>query len=260
MATSPRFIWHDLMASDVEAAKRFYGELFGWKFKSEGKEQGYEHIFAGEQGIGGVLKNDPKFGAPPHWLAYVSVDDVDAAVAIAIKNGGKQYHKETIPEVGTFAVVADPTGAVFSPFHHTGKNAGKPEPDGPPGMYHFCWDELLTSDPEKAAKFYAQVFGWGVESMDMGAMGQYRLLKRPGTKDQKGNPRNAGGVMGLPPGVPHPFWVNYVGVPDCDATAKKAERLGGKVMMPGTDIPDVGRFAALLDPQMVPISILQPKM
>lgn len=148
---------------------------------------------------------------------------------------------------------------MFAPFHYTGKDAGKPEPNGP-AMWTFCWDELLTSDPDKAAKFYAQVFGWGVESMDMSGFGKYTLLKRKGTKDQMGAEKNAGGVMQLPPGVPHPFWVGYVAVPDCDGTAKKAERLGGKVMMPGTDIPDVGRFAALLDPQMVPISILQPKM
>src|SRR5579864_8942073 len=113
MSTNPRFVWHDLMAADVERAKSFYGELFGWKFKKGEGDPTYEHIYAGEVGIGGVMKNDPKWGAPPHWLGYVTSDDVDASVAAATKAGGKvMAPKMDIPTVGQFAVVMDPTGGV----------------------------------------------------------------------------------------------------------------------------------------------------
>src|SRR5258706_5751524 len=75
-----KFVWHDLMAADVEAAKSFYGELFGWRFE-RGENGPYEHISAGDKMIGGMMKQEPAHGAPPHWIGYISVDDVDAAVA-----------------------------------------------------------------------------------------------------------------------------------------------------------------------------------
>jgi predicted enzyme related to lactoylglutathione lyase len=253
-------MWHDLMASDVEGAKRFYGELFGWRFKKgEGKDP-YEHIMVGETGIGGMMKLDPKHGAPPHWLGYVTVDNVDACANLVKQHGGKVVApKVSIPDTGEFCVAVDPQGGAFSPFHYTGKDANKPESNEMPGMYHFCWDELLTSDPDAAAKFYSGVFGWGAESMDMPGFGKYTLLKRKGTKDAQGMEKNAGGVMKLPPGVPHTFWLCYVAVPDCDQVAEKAKKQGATVTMQPMDIPNVGRFATMLDPQHVAFAVLAPK-
>jgi predicted enzyme related to lactoylglutathione lyase len=242
------------MAADVEGAKKFYGELFGWRFKRD--QNDYEHINAGDIGIGGVMKN-PQAGAPPHWLGYIAVDDVDKTVAVIQKNGGKVHMaKMDIPEVGQFAITADPHGAVFSPMHYIGKDANKPEPDKP-GIWTFCWDELLTPDPDAAAKFYATVFGWGVEKLEMPGM-EYTLLKRKGVKDSMGHERNAGGVMKMMPGVPHPFWMAYVAVDNADESVAKAKRLGASVVVPPTDIPNVGRFACLMDPQQAAISVLQP--
>ena len=148
---------------------------------------------------------------------------------------------------------------MFSPFHHTGKDAGKPASSARPAPWTFCWDELLTADPDKASKFYSAVFGWDIETMEMPNFGTYTLLKRKGVKDETGADKNAGGIMKLPPSVPHPFWLAYVAVPDCDAVVAKATKLGGVVPMPPMDIPDVGRIATILDPQQVPIAVLAPK-
>jgi predicted enzyme related to lactoylglutathione lyase len=256
MSTKSRFVWHDLMAADVEGAKSFYGELFGWKFKRG--ESGYEHVMLGEEAIGGVMKLDPHHGAPPHWLGYVSVDDVAAAVGATTQNGGKVYVPKTeIQNVGQFAIVADPTGATFSPFLYTGKDGLAPEPGDRPAPYTFCWDELLTSDPEAAVRFYSTVFGWGVERMEMPEL-TYTLLKRTGVKDAKGSDKNAGGVMKRPPGVPVSFWLTYVAVPNADTTVEKAKRLGATITTPPTDIPNVGRFATLLDREHAAFAILAP--
>jgi predicted enzyme related to lactoylglutathione lyase len=157
-----------------------------------------------------------------------------------------------IPEVGQFAFTADPYGAAFAPMHYVGKDAGKPEPERP-GMWTFCWDELSTPDPEAAARFYASVFGWGSETMDMGGGMKYTLLKRQGARD-------AGGIMKMMPGTPHPFWMAYVSVEKADATTEKAKRLGATVIVPPTDIPNVGRFACYMDPQHAAIAVLQPKL
>src|SRR2546423_15532262 len=162
MGGNARFVWHDFRAADVGGAKRFYGDLFGWSSKPG--DHDYEHIEVAGVPIGGIMKLDPKHGAPSHWVGYVSVDNVDAAIATVTQNGGKVHvPKMDIPNVGQFAICADAQGAVFSPFHYTGKDAGKPESNTPPGGYHFCWDELLTPDLDEAARFYSTLFGWSAE-------------------------------------------------------------------------------------------------
>ena len=255
MGGSSKFVWHDFYAADLAAAKRFYGELFGWTFKPG--DHGYEHIVSGEQPIGGMMKLEPQMGgAPPHWIGYVSVDDVDRAVAAVTQGGGKMFVKEAIPNVGEFAVCADAQGAVFSPFKPA--RAAGPESNEWPRPYTFCWDELMTSDPDAAARFYPSVFGWGAEHMEMPGFGRYTLFKRTGVKDQMGADKNAGGMMKLPPGVPRPFWMTYVAVENADKTVEKAKKLGATITTPPMDIPEVGRFATMLDPQHAPVAVLAP--
>jgi predicted enzyme related to lactoylglutathione lyase len=260
MSAKSRFVWHDLNTKDVEGAKRFYGELFNWKFEKSDNGP-YLHIQAGEHMIGGVRQMEASEKMPTAWLGYVGVDDVAATVGAVTKNGGKiLMPMQSMPEVGTFAVVADPTGAVFSPWKSARAGEDR-EPTGKPGVHTFCWDELLTSDAERGARFYSAVFGWGVEKMDMGAMGTYTLLKRTGLKDEMGADKNAAGVMQSPPNAPHPpFWLAYVAVQDAARTVEHAKRLGATVMAPPTQIPDVGTFSVLLDAQKAAFAILQPKM
>lgn len=251
-----KFVWHDLMTRDVAAAKRFYGEWFGWRFVAG--ERGYEHIFAGDTGIGGIVHFADQDGSPPFWLGYVIVDDVDATTDAAKRLGGEaRVRKVTIPNVGDFAIVADPHGAVFGPFYHP-KSMGMPEPNELPKPYTFCWNELLTSDPDAAARFYGALFGWGVEHVEMPGFGRYSLFKRVGVKDAEGADQDAAGMMKMPPGVPHPFWLAYVAVPDADAAVDKAKRLGAFVPMAPMDVAGVGRFATIIDPQQAAIAVLAP--
>jgi hypothetical protein len=88
----------------------------------------------------------------------------------------------------------------------------------------------------------------------------YTLLDRPGVTNPMGQPASAGGVMKSPPGVPHSFWLAYVGVDDCDKVTERATRNGATVQAPPMDIPNVGRFSVWLDPQGAGIAVLQPRM
>ena len=111
------------------------------------------------------------------------------------------------------------------------------------------WTELMTTNPAAATEFYGQLFGWKFETMNMGT--PYSVLKVGESA--------IGGVMGMPPGAPPgmpPAWVTYVTVADVDALAVKVTELGGKVMMPPTDIPTVGRFAVIQDPQGAVINMI----
>ncbi len=254
-----RFVWHDLSTKDSEGSKKFYGEIFNWKFDASDNGP-YWHIRAGDEMIGGVRQMSDEEHQPTSWLGYIVVDDVAATVASITSAGGKVFAPTTkMDNVGTFAVTADPTGAVFAPWKSArpGEDAEK---IAMPKPFSFCWDELVTTDPKAAVAFYEKVFGWKGRAVDMGGGMTYTLLDRPGVKNAKGDQQSAGGAMQSPPGLPHSFWIAYVGVDDCDSVSARAERLGAKVMVPPTDIPNVGRFACWSDPQGATIAVLQPRM
>jgi uncharacterized protein len=117
----------------------------------------------------------------------------------------------------------------------------------------FSWSELMTSDPTAAAEFYGQLFGWIAK--DMGeAMGGYRVINV--------GESGVGGITGFPPGSPPmpPHWGSYVTVDNLEATLAKCGSLGGKTLMPGMDIPNVGRMAVIQDPQGAVLSVIQYAM
>jgi len=254
-----RFVWHDLNTRDVEGAKKFYGEMFNWTFS--GSESGpYIHISAGAQMIGGMREMSAQEPGPPSWLGYVGVDDVAACVSTIQGAGGRVYMPPTtIPDAGTFAVTADPTGGVFAPWK-SARPGEDDEPAGMPGPFTFVWDELVSTDTAKAAAFYQKVFGWKPRAVDMGGGMIYTLFDREGTDNGRGEPKGAGGMMANPPGVQQSFWLAYVGVDNTDKLCERASKLGGNVMVPATDIPNVGRFACVSDPQGASIAVLQPQM
>src|SRR5438874_1426659 len=164
--TKHRFVWHDLNTKDLDGSKKFYGEVFNWKFEASAGSP-YLHIKAGDAMIGGVRKMEANEPQPPSWLGYVAVDDVAKTVATITAAGGKTYMPTTkLDNVGTFAVTADPTGAVFAPW--TSARAGEDvEHIAMPKPFTFCWDELMTTDPAAAGAFYDRVFGWKPRPVEM---------------------------------------------------------------------------------------------
>ena len=111
--------------------------------------------------------------------------------------------------------------------------------------------ELITRDPKAAESFYKQLFGWSSKVGTDGGV-EYRELGNAG--------RQQAGIMALRPemGNMPPAWTPYFGVENCDAAAAKATQLGGRVYVQPTDIPKVGRFAVLADPQGAVFDVYQP--
>ncbi len=116
----------------------------------------------------------------------------------------------------------------------------------------FCWAELGTTDAKKAKAFYTKLFGWRTDDKDMGEMGTYTLLKL-GEHDVGGLYELSGPMF---QGVPS-HWMHYVSVADVDAVAGKVGKLGGKVVSPPMDIPDVGRMAVLEDAEGAKFSLFK---
>jgi len=247
---SGRFVWHDLISTDPDASQAFYSALFGWDIQDVPMEGigTYRMISAAGEGQGGI-EPVAQEGIPSHWLAYVTVDDVDAAATAAKDTGGTIHLEPTdIPNIGRFSIIADPSGAIIAPFRST--NAAQPETEPKPSQ--FCWDELLSTNAEACGPFYSNLLPWRQESMTMptgpdGGEFTYHLFKRgsegDGTKD-------GAGMLPMPAeaGVPS-HWLPYILVEDVDASCEKAQSLGATVYKAPDDIPNVGRFAVLGDPQ-----------
>lgn len=117
----------------------------------------------------------------------------------------------------------------------------------------FSWNELLTADPERAATFYGELFGWSFDRQEYDGVGTYRVAKTPdGTA--------VGGIMAFPPDTPKqvpPHWAGYVTVDSVDDTIAKALELGGSVLVPAMDVPGVGRMAVLRDPTGAAINVIR---
>jgi predicted enzyme related to lactoylglutathione lyase len=112
------FCWDELHTKDLDAAKKFYGSLFGWTGKGGGEgAMEYWHWQSSGKDIGGMTSHMGGPNVPPHWLAYIAVSDVDAITKKVETLGGAVIMPAMeIAKVGRFSVVKDPTGAVFSPF------------------------------------------------------------------------------------------------------------------------------------------------
>jgi len=243
-----KFIWFEHVSNDLQKARAFYEPLFGWHAESMPLgDEPYHMLLNGEQGIGGLTK--AQAGEQSHWISYMSVADVDAGVKAATAAGAKVTMPPTdFAPVGRGAGLTDPTGAAFCLWTSTKGD----EADGDVPVGGFVWNELSTTDAKKALAFYEKAFGYSHDTMEMGGeIGQYHILK---TADDKGR----GGVF--QPASPMPtMWLPYVHVADCDASVAKAQKLGAQqVVVPPSDIPGVGRFAVVIDPQGAPIAMLKP--
>jgi uncharacterized protein len=115
----------------------------------------------------------------------------------------------------------------------------------------FLWHELMTTDPKSAEDFYTKVVGWTTQAWQ----------QDPNYKMWKSGDRSTGGLMAqrVVGGVgPTPQWFCYIGTPDVDTTVKQATVFGGKIMRPAMDLPNIGRFAFLADPQGAPFAVFTP--
>ena len=238
------FCWIELSTTDQNAAKSFYGSLFGWApkdfpmgpndfytmFQLEGRDTGAAYTMRPEQRSQGV---------PPHWMIYISVESADDAASRAAQLGGKVVAPPCdVYDAGRMAVVQDPTRAVFA-LWQSKRNTGLGIA-GVPGT--LCWADLITPDAERAKSFYAGLLGWTITKGENDPSGYLHI---------KNGEEFIGGIPPSrfsPPNTP-PHWLAYFYVANCDETAAKCSQLGGKTLMAPMTIERVGRMAILADPQ-----------
>lgn len=242
------FCWIELATPDRRASQQFYTSLFGWTPNEVPMGEGEPYILLEKNGrnVGALYQTTPQSTeVPAGWLSYVAVDSADDAAQRA-KDLGASVMQEPfdVMDLGRMAVIQDAQGAVFAVWQAKGHpGIGIRDEAGT-----LCWNELMTTDVEASQKFYKALFGW-------------ELKITPGYTEAHVGGRAVGGMMQIAPemhGMPS-NWKPYFMVEDTDASFANAKSLGVNDTYGPMDIPDVGRFAVLIDPQGASFAIITMK-
>ncbi len=239
-----RFLWYELVTTDMEAAKAFYAEVVGWGTQDASMPgMAYTLFTAGEASVSGLMglpEDARKSGLRPSWLGYVGVDDVDAA-ADRIKQLGGAVHvpPKDIPNISRFSVAVDPQMATIALFKWLSPGREQTAELDAPGRVG--WHELFAADWEKAWAFYGELFGWRKADADSGAAGTYQLFSAGG--------QTIGGMFTKPAMVPVPFWLYYFNIGDIDVAMKRVKAGSGQILNGPIEVPGDRWIVQCTDPQ-----------
>jgi uncharacterized protein len=239
-----KFIWHDLMTPDLDAAQTFYSKVIDWDIVDSGMPGGnYRLCNVGKNGVGGMMCFRPEDdkSVPPFWSGYIHTPDVGAAAQHAVKLGGKIFKEpQTVPDVVEFAILTDPSGAMFNIMRPIPKGDAPKFAPGTPGT--MGWNELLSSNWQEAWEFYHAMFGWQkMEAVEMGPMGTYQTFGLDGV--------SFGGMMNKRAEMPMAFWNYYWNVGSCAASVETLKAAGGSVMFGPMEVPGGSWIVNATDPQ-----------
>lgn len=243
------FCWPELATTDLAAAKAYHAALFGWTCQDMPTAVGTYTVFKKDGlDVAGAYQMPPGHEVPPHWNSYVKVASADAACVKAVELGAKLLSGPfDVAQVGRMGFFEDPFGArlaLWESKEHEGAAAF-----GAPGT--LCWTELGTRNTSGSRDFYAALFGW--RAVTKPACGE------PYTEFYLGDAA-VGGMMALEgpemAEVP-PAWLPYIAVGDLAAAVASVQGQGGALLLPPTEVPEVGRFAVARDPQGAVLSLIQ---
>jgi uncharacterized protein len=239
-----RFIWYELLTTDVEAARVFYTAVVGWGTRdASAPGMPYTLFTAADASVCGLmsLSDDARrMGAVPSWMGYVGVDDVDAMADRVQRLGGVVHVPPTdIPDVSRFSIVADPQMATLALFK--GFRAAQEPPSEPRTSGRVGWHELFAADWETAWAFYRELFSWQKADTDTGAMGTYQLFSAGG--------ETIGGMFTKPAAVPVPFWLYYFNVVDIDIAMRQVKAGRGAILNGPIEVPGDRWILQCADPQ-----------
>ncbi|HEX9852321.1 MAG TPA: VOC family protein, partial [Woeseiaceae bacterium] len=201
-----KVVWNDLITEDIDAARRFYGELFGWSFEEATGpgRRGYALARSGDVYVAGFVPVDAPAdgGKLSRWLPYLSVADVDRAVTSGVDAGARVAVAARNVSLGRVAAMIDPEGAVIGVARSSVGDPDDKTTAAAPGRV--VWTELLSNDSGVAAAFYRSMVGYEVRNVERRG-GTYTLLGNGGA--------DRAGILKNPTDDWDPVWLTYFGVP-----------------------------------------------
>lgn len=247
------FCYVELASPDPDASGRFYGSLFGWERNDQdtGEHGVYTQFQLAGRIAGAMHKLMPEQEAQnvsPHWALYIAVADVEAATSKASELGGNVLMGPMdVMDAGRMTVLSDPQGATFC-LWEAKAHAGIQVRDE---VNALCWSELMATDTAAATNFYGGLLGWEPHTSDTEGMRDYTSFMAAGAP--------TAGLMAIPSEMDPipPNWLAYFQAADCARTEAQAVGLGASALVPTTDIPDIGRFAVIQDPQGAVFGLFQ---
>jgi predicted enzyme related to lactoylglutathione lyase len=238
-----RFVWYELMTTDMAAAKAFYASVVGWDAQDAAlPDYSYALFTAASAPLGGLMElpqEARKMGATPRWMGYVGVDDVDAATGRIGRLGGTVYVPPTNSNVGRIAVVADPQMATLALVK--GLKHGDRQPADLSRLGRVGWHELFATDWQKVFAFYGEIFGWRQADAEIGSSEIYQLFSAGG--------RTIGGMFSKRATEPVAFWLYYFNVDDIDAAMDRVKLAGGGILEGPLELPQGIWILRCTDPQ-----------
>jgi predicted enzyme related to lactoylglutathione lyase len=243
------------MFTDVEAAKKFYGDVLGWTFGEASSEYGnYTQAYSEGMAVAAVVPPMPGSDAPSQWCLYLASQNA-ALTAEKIKAAGGELMMEPmqVGAFGTMAIAKEPSGAVFGVWQ-PGEHKGF-EKLGDAGAY--AWAEFFSREPAETDGFLSKVFPYESLQMEAGddpdmAGMDFKVFSVEGPKDPVLGRMKMG--QEFPPEIPSYVQV-YFAVPNCDEAVEKAKARGGVLHFGPMDSP-FGRFAGLTDPQGAAFAVI----
>ncbi|SEG33131.1 hypothetical protein SAMN05216223_104391 [Actinacidiphila yanglinensis] len=240
--------WADVTLPDLEAGRRFYGELLGWTFEDQGEEFGH-YTMARRDGarVAALLpKVNPSMATA--WGVFLRASDAGRTVAKVRTAGGQVvFGPDPVGDVGVMTAIIDPGGSyvgLWQPGSHPGFDLVNE-----PGA--FAWAENHTRDTEVVDTFYQEVFGYDSQQVGDGVHFDYAVWSVPGAENPALGRMKHGGA---PDDTPTAYQV-YFGVEDCDDAAATVRRLGGQVLVEPAASP-YGRTAVVTDDQGARFSVI----
>lgn len=246
-----RFVWYELMTTDMAASRAFYSDVLGWTTRDVSAPGMEYHLFLAAGAPVAGLRTLPReargAGIAPYWLGYVRVDDVDAAAQRFAQFGGNvQVSPTDIPGISRFSIVADPELAMLALVK--GAKPVEEQPSQSAQIGHVGWHELLSADREKAFAFYGAALGWQKAEGGPDLRPNYQRFSAGG--------EIIGGMFNKLESLPMSFWLYYFNVRDIDAAAKAVEAGGGETFFGPVALTGGGRIAHCKDPQGASFGLL----
>jgi predicted enzyme related to lactoylglutathione lyase len=239
----------DVTSTEMDRTVSFYGDLFGWEAETAAEPEagGYTTFRLRGKNVAAASPPPPSGPQASYWTTYLASDDVDDTAARIREAGGTVLMEPfDVFDAGRMTVAQDPTGATFGIWQANTMIGA--ELANEPGT--LSWNQAQTPDPARAAEFYAAVFGFGLDEVDVGTEQPFLVLQVDG--------KPVGGVREpIPQMGEQPQWGVTFTVANTDETVAKAQELGGELLLEPFDLPDIGRIAILRDPAGATFQVIQ---
>jgi predicted enzyme related to lactoylglutathione lyase len=234
--------WAAVSTVEPADSAKFYGALFGWDI-TDSSVDGYSMFYLGDRAVAGMRER-----GPAGWLPYIATDDLSATVGAVLENGGSVLDGPAeLSDAAQTAVLGDPTGAPLGLWQRR-RLAGAQVLNE---LGSVCWADLATGDPGGATAFYGKVFGWAGQAVSTASGTPYTEWYRD---DRYVAGMFDTGARAAAAAAPH--WTVNVLVDDCARVVAQACGLGGRALLPPTDV-GAGMYAQLTDPHGAEFRVTQ---